>query len=156
MCSQSLETRKSRTLSSIFSKHMSLSWFKAKFMFYVDNKSFCALGNTTELNDLFVNFPVKGTCEGFFLLKLQAFLYQLQFYHRWTSFAGFSYFLTKSVNQSLPSIAFTQVVFTEKVCFIEITSFNYSFTDFYFVQMTSRSISFWLQLPATGLLADKL
>ena len=41
-------------------------------MFCVDNNSFRALGNTTKLNDLFVSFPVKDTCEGVSLLKLQA------------------------------------------------------------------------------------
>ena len=34
------------------------------------------------LTIFFVNFPVKGTCEGFFLIKLQAVFYQLQFYQR--------------------------------------------------------------------------
>ena len=50
-----------------------------------------------------VSFPVKVTCEGFFLLKLQAVFYQLQFYQRWTSFVVFFFFLvlTKSVDQSL-------------------------------------------------------
>ena len=41
------------------------------------------------LTMFFVSFPVKGTWEGVFLLKLQAIFYQLQFYQRWTSFAGF-------------------------------------------------------------------
>ena len=41
-----------------------------------------------------VSFPVKDTCEGILLkLKLQALLYHLQFYRKWTSFAGF-FFLT--------------------------------------------------------------
>ena len=53
------------------------------------------------LTIFFVNFPVKGTCEGIFLLKLQAVLYQMQFYQRWTSFAGFVFILTKSVDQSV-------------------------------------------------------
>ena len=44
-------------------------------------------------------FQWKVTTKGF-LLKLQAALYQLQFYQRWTSFAGFLKFLTKSVDQS--------------------------------------------------------
>ena len=60
-----------------------------KFMFYVEIKSLCALGNTTELNDLFVSFPAKGTCERVFSLKLQVVFYQLQFYKRWTSIVSF-------------------------------------------------------------------
>ena len=65
-----------------------------------------------------------------FLLKLQAVLYQLQFYQRWTSLVGyFKKFLTKSVGKIIFRwihlfIAFTQAVFTEKVCFIV----SYSFT----------------------------
>ena len=43
-CSHSLETRESRTLSCIFSEHMFLPW-------HLFTKN--ALGNTTELNDLF-------------------------------------------------------------------------------------------------------
>ena len=38
------------------------------------------------LTIFFVSFPVKVSCEGVFLLKLQAVFYQ-QFYQRWTSVA---------------------------------------------------------------------
>ena len=41
------------------------------------------------LTIFFASFPVKFTCEGVFLLKLQAVLYQLQFYQRWTSCTRF-------------------------------------------------------------------
>ena len=34
------------------------------------------------LTIFFVSFPVKVTCEGYFLLKMQAAFYQLQFYQR--------------------------------------------------------------------------
>ena len=91
------------------------------------------------LTIFFVNFPVKGSCEGIFLLKLQAVLYQMQFYQRWTSFAGFVFIFDKkcrpiSFRGLLLFIAFTQVVFTEPVCFIETTSFNYSYTETWSIQ----------------------
>ena len=40
------------------------------------------------LTIFFVSFPMKITCEGVFLAKLQTVFYQLQFYQRWTSLAG--------------------------------------------------------------------
>ena len=95
----SLETQESRTLSCIFSKHMPLSWFKVKLMFYVDNYSLVTLGNTTELNDLLCWFSSERYLQKNFLLKLQIVLYQLQFYQRWTPSAGFLKFLTKSVDK---------------------------------------------------------
>ena len=70
-------------------------------MLYADNNSFCGLGNTTELNDLFCYFSNERYLRRNFLLTLQAVLFQLQFYQRWTSLTVFFKFLTKSVDQSL-------------------------------------------------------
>ena len=65
--------------------------------------------------------------------QLLAVFYQLQFYQRWTSFAGFFLISSKKCRPItfrclLLFIAFTQVVSTEKVSFTETTLFNYSFT----------------------------
>ena len=88
------------------------------------------------LTIFYVSFLVKGIYEGTFLLKLQAVFYQLQFYQRRTSFAGV--FFTKMFDKKCRPIIFkwlllfaalTQAVFTKKVCFMEIASFNYSSTE---------------------------
>ena len=63
-CSHSLETRESRTLSCIFSEHMPLSWFKAKF--YVDSR----WETRQNLTIFCVSLAVKGTCEGIFFIRV--------------------------------------------------------------------------------------
>ena len=85
-----------------------------------------------------VRFPVKGTCEEILLSKLQAVPYRLHF-KKWTSFASFflifdNKFRPITFRWLVLFITFTQVVFTEKVCFIETTSFNYSFTETWSIQ----------------------
>ena len=115
------------------------SWFKVKFKFYVDNNNFCELGIRQNLTIFFVSFPVKGTCQGVFWLKLRAVFYQLQFYQRWSSFAGFFVTFDKKCRPItfrwlLLFVAFTQVVFREKVYFIKTASFNYSFTETWSIQ----------------------
>ena len=73
-------------------------------------------------------------------VRAKEFYYQLQFYYRWTSFAGFFFIFWQKVSSIafkylLLFIAFTQVVFTEKVSFIKTTAFNYSFTDTWSIQI---------------------
>ena len=83
------------------------------------------------LTIFFVSFPVKGTCDLVFLLKLQTAFYQLQNQPR-TSLAGFFFGKKRwpiTFRWLLLFIAFTGVTFKEKACFIEVTSFNYSFTE---------------------------
>ena len=136
----SLETQESRTLSCIFSEYMPLSWFKVKFMFYVDNYSFCSLGNTTELTIFCVSFPVKGTYEGIFYQSCRLIFTNCNFTKDGLLLQVFFFFWIDKKCRSiifrwlLLFFAFTQVVFTEKVCFIETTSFNYSFTETWSIQ----------------------
>ena len=85
-------------------------------------------------NDLFCSFPVKGNCEEVFLLSCRLFFTNCNFTKDGTSFAGFFFFLNFdkkcrpiTFRWLLLLIAFTQVVFRES--FIEIASFNYSFTE---------------------------
>ena len=97
-------------------------------MFYVDNNSFCELGNTAEFKDFFCWFSSESYLRRSFFTKIvgcflpTAILPKMNFFCRF--FKNFD-----SVDQSLLSIAFTQVVIREKVCFIKTTSFNYSFTE---------------------------
>ena len=69
---------------------------------------------TVKLTISCVNFPVKVTCE----LFLKGFFFIFEKKCQSTTFRWLILF-----------IAFTQVVFPEKVCFIETTSFNYPFTE---------------------------
>ena len=95
------------------------------------------------LTIFFVSFPVKVTFEKVFLRKLLPVFYQLQFYQRRTSFAGLFVCLFILICDKkcrpitfrwlLLFIAFTQVVFREKICFIETTSFNYYFTEIWLI-----------------------
>ena len=69
---------------------------------------------------------MKGTCEGVFLLKLQAVVLPTAILPRQTSFAGFLLLFDKKCGLTTFRwlhlfIVFTQVVFTEEFCFIETT-----------------------------------
>ena len=48
-------------------------------MFYVDNYSFCTLGNTTELTIFCVSFPVNDTYEGIFYQSCMLFFTNCNF-----------------------------------------------------------------------------
>ena len=71
-------------------------------MFYVDNYSFCSLGNTTELTIFCVSFPVKGTYEGIFYQSCRLIFTNCNFTKDGLLLQVFFFFfeLIKSVDQS--------------------------------------------------------
>ena len=80
---------------------MLLSWFKVKFMMYVDSNSFYALGNTTKLNDLFLLIcQWKVTAKEFFYC-CRLFFAKFNFTKDELLLQMFFKFLTGSVDQSL-------------------------------------------------------
>ena len=69
---------------------------------------------------------MKGTCEGVFLLKLQAVTLPAAILLRQNSFAGFLLLFNKKCGLTTFTflhlfIVFSQVVLTEEFCFIETT-----------------------------------
>ena len=117
-------------------------------MFYVNNNSFCKLGNTAELKDFFCQFSSERYLRISFYTKVAdsflptAILPKLNFFCR-----IFLIFDKKcrpiTFRWLLLLIAFTQVVFREKVCFIETTSINYYFTETYQSKEIHFAASWW-------------
>ena len=107
-----LETWESRTLLCIFSERMPLSWFKVSFTLTIT----ASVGNTIELNDL---FQWNVHANEFFYQICRLFLTDCNF-KRWNFFASFFLIFDKKCRPItfkwlVLFIAFTQVVFTEKV-----------------------------------------
>ena len=133
-----IRNSREQTLSSIFSERLPLSWFKVKFIFTLTITASVSLQTRQNLTIFFATFLVKVTGDGVFLLKLLDVFLPTAILRDEPLLQVFLIFDKKcrsiTFRWILLFIAFTQVVFREKVCFIETTSFNYSFTETWSIQ----------------------
>ena len=120
MCLHSLETRESRTLC-VFLVNTCLNLdSRWNLCFTLIITAYVRWEIRHNLMIFFISFPVKGTCEGVFLLKLQAVFTNCNFAKDELLLRFFFWTFDKkcwtiTFRWPLLFIAFTQVVFREKV-----------------------------------------